>query len=137
MDGPCLDEVLVLAPGRPEAIVSLRWEAPVSNGLTITRCLDDLATMKKRLLPAGNIFVVLVPPPPPTLLPLQNYRYVADLASSGAAAPASWRPRDSDRTRVGTSRPMRRAKGFAAARPSNDAVNTARLGLSAAFDGLL
>lgn len=37
MDASADDEYLVLAPGRPEPIVSLHWNPPESNGLEILR----------------------------------------------------------------------------------------------------
>ncbi|CAM9595605.1 unnamed protein product [Ectocarpus sp. 13 AM-2016] len=35
MDGPVPEDFVVLAPGRPEPVVSLRWQGPENNGLDI------------------------------------------------------------------------------------------------------
>lgn len=37
MNGPSSEDYVVLAPGRPEPLVSLQWKEPESNGLDICR----------------------------------------------------------------------------------------------------
>lgn len=37
MDSPSSEDYVVLAPGRPEPLVSLHWEEPESNGLDVYR----------------------------------------------------------------------------------------------------
>ncbi|CAB1120524.1 unnamed protein product [Ectocarpus sp. CCAP 1310/34] len=37
MDGPVPEDFVVLAPGRPEPVVSLQWQGPENNGLDICR----------------------------------------------------------------------------------------------------
>lgn len=37
MDSPSSEDYVVLAPGRPEPLVSLQWKEPESNGLDVCR----------------------------------------------------------------------------------------------------
>lgn len=37
MDGPVPEDFVILAPGRPEPVVSLQWRGPENNGLDVCR----------------------------------------------------------------------------------------------------